>query len=66
MVKTETASRARLYIEAVLSWVFAMEYREGPNPVVWRGNLDQLLTPQERVKPSKTILHILGKKIPNS
>lgn len=53
MVKTETASRTRLYIEAVLSWAIAMEYREGPNPAVWRGNLDQLLTPKERVKPSK-------------
>lgn len=51
--KTETASRTRLYIEAVMAWSIAMQLREGPNPATWRGNLDQLLTPKERVKPSR-------------
>lgn len=64
MVKTETASRTRLYIEAVLSWAIAMEYREGPNPAVWRGNLDQLLTPKERVKPSKNHAALPWQNIP--
>lgn len=49
--KTETASRTRLYVEAVLSWAKAMEYRKGENPAVWRGNLDQLLAPENRVSP---------------
>ena len=49
--KTETASRTRLYIEAVMSWAKTMEYRTGENPAVWRGNLDQLLTSKERVSP---------------
>ena len=49
--KTETASRTRLYIEAVLSWAKTMEYRTGENPATWRGNLDQLLTSKERVSP---------------
>ena len=51
--KTETASRTRLYTEAVLSWAKTMGLRSDPNPAVWRGNLDQLLTPKERVSPSK-------------
>jgi len=51
--KTETASRTRLYVEAVLSWAKTMGLRSDPNPAVWRGNLDQLLTPKERVSPSK-------------
>ena len=51
--KTETASRTRLYIEAVLSWAKTMGYRSGENPAVWRGNLDQLLTSKERVSPVK-------------
>ena len=49
--KTETASRTRLYIEAVMSWAKTMDYREGENPAIWRGNLDQLLTPKDRVTP---------------
>ena len=53
LTKTETASRTRLYIEAVLSWAKTMGLRSDPNPAVWRGNLDQLLTPKERVNPSK-------------
>ena len=52
LTKTETASRTRLYIEAVLAWAKTMGLRSDPNPAVWRGNLDQLLTPKERVSPS--------------
>ena len=51
MIKTETASRTRLYVESVLSWAKTMGYREGENAAIWRGNLDQLLAPKERVSP---------------
>ncbi|WP_371395313.1 tyrosine-type recombinase/integrase [Fretibacter rubidus] len=64
MVKTETASRTRLYIEAVLAWAIAMEYRDGPNPAIWRGNLNQLLTPKERVKPSRNHPALPWQEIP--
>ena len=64
LTKTETASRTRLYIEAVLSWAITMELREGPNPAVWRGNLDQLLTPKERVRPSKNHPALPWQEIP--
>jgi len=53
VTKTETAIRTRLYIEAVLSWAKTMDYREGENPAVWRGNLDQLLPAKNRVSPVK-------------
>ncbi|MDE1942736.1 MAG: integrase arm-type DNA-binding domain-containing protein [Betaproteobacteria bacterium] len=46
--KTETASRLRGRIEAVLAWATVRKYRQGANPAVWRGNLDHLLA-----KPSK-------------
>ncbi len=46
--KTETASRLRGRIEQVLAWATVHKHREGPNPAVWRGNLDQVLA-----KPGK-------------
>lgn len=48
--KTETATRLRARLEAVLSWAAAAGYRdrERPNPARWKGNLDALLP-----KPSK-------------
>src|SRR5688572_2336508 len=41
--KTETASRVRQRIEAVLDYATALGRREGPNPARWRGHLDDLL-----------------------
>jgi integrase len=46
--KTETASRLRGRIEAVLNWATARKYRDGPNPARWRGHLDMMLP-----KPTK-------------
>jgi len=46
--KTETASRLRGRIEAVLSWATVTELRKGDNPARWKGNLSELLP-----KPSK-------------
>lgn len=46
--KTETASRLRGRIEAVLNWATVAGYRQGDNPARWAGNLDAVLP-----KPSK-------------
>jgi len=46
--KTETASRLRQRIEAVLDWATVRGFRSGDNPARWRGNLESLLA-----KPSK-------------
>ncbi|MTI17469.1 DUF4102 domain-containing protein [Rhodobacteraceae bacterium RKSG542] len=41
--KTETASRLRGRIEAVLSWATVSGRRSGENPARWKGNLKELL-----------------------
>lgn len=41
--KTETASRLRGRIEAVLSWATVSGHRTGDNPARWAGNLKELL-----------------------
>ena len=50
LAKTETATRLRGRIEAVLDWAKVMEKRQGDNPARWRGHLDKLLPKQSRVK----------------
>lgn len=46
--KTETASRLRGRIEAVLSWATVAGHRAGDNPAAWKGNLSEMLA-----KPGK-------------
>ena len=41
--KTETASRLRGRVEAVLAWATVAGHRKGDNPARWKGNLDALL-----------------------
>jgi integrase len=41
--KTETASRLRGRIEAILSWATVAGHRNGENPARWKGNLSELL-----------------------
>jgi integrase len=48
--KTETASRVRGRIEAVLDYAKARNWREGENPARWRGHLDQLLPKRSKVQ----------------
>jgi integrase len=49
--KTETATRVRGRIEAVLDWATTREFRTGPNPARWRGHLEQLLPRARKVTP---------------
>lgn len=51
--KTETASRLRGRIEAVLDWAKVSGHRTGDNPARWRGNLDALLPKPGQVKRPK-------------
>ena len=48
--RTETASRVRGRIEAVLSWAKARGMRGGENPAQWRGHLDHLLPARSKVR----------------
>jgi integrase len=41
--KTETASRVRSRIQAVLDYAKACKYRSGDNPALWGGHLDKIL-----------------------
>lgn len=50
--KTETASRLRGRIEAVLSWATVAGHRTGDNPARWAGNLKELLPAPSKVAKS--------------
>ena len=51
--KTETASRMRGRIEAVLDWATVQRYRKGENPARWRGHLDKLLPAPSKIRKVK-------------
>jgi integrase len=53
--KTETASRVRGRIEAVLDWVTVRGYRTGDNPARWRGHLAEVLPARGQLQ--KTVHH---------
>ncbi|EJM06838.1 Integrase [Pseudomonas sp. GM102] len=52
-VKPETASRLRNRIELVLDAARARDLRAGENPARWRGHLDKLLPPRQKVRAVK-------------
>lgn len=49
--KSETASRVRGRIEAVLDWATAHGHRSGENPARWKGHLDMILPAKSKVAP---------------
>lgn len=51
--RTETASRLRGRIEAVLSWATVAGHRSGDNPARWSGNLKELLPAPSKVAKSE-------------
>jgi hypothetical protein len=50
---TETATRVRNRIELILDWAAVKQYREGLNPARWRGHLDKLLPPPNKIAKVK-------------
>lgn len=50
LTKTETASRVRGRIEAVLDWAAVRGHRSGENPARWRGHLQKALPPRSKAK----------------
>ena len=48
--KTETMTRVRQRIEAVLDWATARKLRQGENPARWKGHLDKLLPRRSKVQ----------------
>lgn len=51
--KTETATRLRQRIEAVLAYAITHGYRSGPNVALWKGNLDTILPKPQKLKRIK-------------
>jgi integrase len=51
--KTETASRVRGRIEAVLDWATVRNLRAGDNPARWRGHLEHVLPARARLAKPK-------------
>lgn len=51
--KTETASRVRQRIEAVLDWAAVRGYRQGENPARWRGHLERALPARAKMQKVK-------------
>ncbi len=51
--KTETATRVRGRIEAILDWATVHHYRQGPNPARWKGHLDKILAAPTRLTKVK-------------
>jgi integrase len=50
VTKTETMTRVRQRIEAVLAWATVRKFRTGENPAQWRNHLDKLLPAPNRLK----------------
>ena len=48
--KSETASRVRGRIEAILDWAKVRGYRDGENPARWRGHLENLFPARSKVR----------------
>lgn len=48
--KTETATRIRQRIEAVMAWAIVSGYRTGDNPARWEGNLKEVLPTPSRFR----------------
>lgn len=53
--KTETATRLRARIEAILGWATVSRFRHGDNPARWRGHLENLLAAPNKI--TKVINH---------
>jgi integrase len=51
--KTETATRLRQRLEAIIAWATVSGYRAGENPARWSGNLEHVLPKAAKVKKVK-------------
>lgn len=51
--KTETATRVRQRIEAVLGFAIAHEYRVASNPAIWKGLLDNFYPNPNKIKQNR-------------
>ena len=64
LTKSETASRLRGRIEAVLSWGTVHGYRQGENPARWKGHLEMILPAKSKVAKVKHHAALDYKELP--
>jgi integrase len=62
--KTETASRLRGRIEAILDWATVSKYRTGANPARWKGHLEVLLASPKKIQKVKHHKAMPWKEVP--
>jgi integrase len=62
--KTETASRLRGRIEAVLAWATVSGFRQGDNPARWRGNLEVALPKPKKITRVKHFAALPWQDVP--
>lgn len=62
--KTETASRLRGRIEAILDWAKTRGYRDGENPARWRGHLENVFPLRSAVRTVKHFPALPYQKLP--
>lgn len=65
MTKTETATRVRQRIEAVLTWAKVSGFRTGDNPARWEGNLKEVLPTPSKVADKKHFPALPWEKVPS-
>jgi integrase len=53
LTKTETATRLRQRLEAIIAWATVSGYRTGDNPARWKGNLEHVLPKAGKVRKVK-------------
>ena len=53
LTRTESATRVRQRIEAVITWATVSGYRSGENPARWEGNLKEVLAAPRKVAKEK-------------
>lgn len=64
LTKSETASRLRGRIEAVLNWGAVHGYRQGENPARWKGHIEMILPAKSRVAKVKHHAALDYKELP--
>jgi integrase len=62
--KTETGSRVRGRIEAILDWARVAGLRDGPNPAAWKGHLSHMLPRRSEVTPVEHHIALDYRKVP--
>lgn len=62
--RTETATRVRQRLEAVLSWAKVSGHRAGDNPAKWAENLDQVLPAPNKIRKTRHFRALPWQEVP--